>query len=437
MSADASPFLASVARGHAAVVASLAAAGATTQTRRQALDRFLRAGLPTSRDENWKYLILRNLARRELSIGHVAQATAGLPAGILDLPQAARLVFVNGRFDAALSTPRSGAPGFSLEPLSETYRRQPDLLARSMPEDDRADSRFALLNTAFVADGASVEIRAGEAPLVYLVFLAAGVDANFPRVRVHATGASTGVIVEHHLSDAPGARFVNSLAEINIDGGARVELCRLFSHASGAQQFDTLRAQVGAGSTLAVHALGVSGDLIRSDVDILLGGTAAAAELRGLLFTSGSQHHELHAEIRHAVAQTTSRTQVRSVVSSHGRAICNSKVIVAPGAKRSVSEQTFRNLLLSATAEADTRPQLEIHNEDVKCGHGASTGRLDPHQLFYLTSRGIDAETARALLTYAFVVDLLRAVPVPALAQALTRRIAGELPMRDMIKDFI
>jgi Fe-S cluster assembly protein SufD len=128
---------------------------------------------------------------------------------------------------------------------------------------------------------------------------------------------------------------------------------------------------------------------------------------------------------------------VRTVVNDGGRAICNSKVIVAPGAKRSVSEQNFRNLLLAPGAEADTRPQLEIHNEDVKCSHGASTGRLDPNQLFYLTTRGIDAATARALLTHAFVIDLLKAVPVPALANALAERLAGALPTRGLIKEFM
>jgi len=145
----------------------------------------------------------------------------------------------------------------------------------------------------------------------------------------------------------------------------------------------------------------------------------------------------VHAEIRHAVPDTRSRTEVRAVVNDGGRAICNSKVVVAPGARRSVSEQNFRNLLLAPGAEADTRPQLEIHNEDVKCSHGASTGRLDANMIFYLTSRGIDAATARALLTYAFVLDLLQALPVAALTETLARRIAGELPARDLIKEFI
>src|SRR6266850_1312339 len=433
----ASPFLGSIARGHAAVAASLAAAGATAQVRRAALDRFLAAGLPTTRDENWKYLILRSLARRELPISAKPAPLARLPHGILSLPYAARLVFVNGRLDAALSTPLPQRSGLRIETLTETYRRQPELLARALPADDRADSRFALLNTAFVPDGASIEFDGGAAPLVYIVFFATGNEASFPRLRIHATGGSSGMVVQHHIGDAGGAGFVNSLAEIDVGGGSRVELCRLHALEAGGQQFDTLRARVAAGSTFAMDSLAVAGDVLRSDIDIALEGAAAAGQLRGLLFTSGSQHHELHAEIRHGVRQTTSRTEVRTVVNDGGRAICNSKVIVAPGANRSVSEQNFRNLLLAPGAEADTRPQLEIHNEDVKCSHGASTGRLDPNQLFYLTTRGIDAATARALLTHAFVIDLLKAVPVPALANALAERIAGALPTRDMIKEFI
>jgi Fe-S cluster assembly protein SufD len=186
-----------------------------------------------------------------------------------------------------------------------------------------------------------------------------------------------------------------------------------------------------------MHSLIVSGDIVRSDVDVALQAHSAATQLNGLLFTTGSQHHELHAEIRHAVAHTASRTHVRTVVNDTGRAACNSKVIVAPGARRTVSEQDFRNLLLANGAEADTRPQLEIYNEDVKCNHGATTGRLDPNMLFYLRSRGLDAATARSLLTYAFVTDLLQGLPLDELRRMLARRIAGELPRSDLIKDFI
>jgi Fe-S cluster assembly protein SufD len=438
--ASPSPFLASVARGHATVAAALAAGSRESEVRQLALERFLAAGLPTGRDENWKYLGLRSLARREFSFAPVAAATERMPDGILALPGAARLVFVNGRFSPALSAPLPQSNGARIETLTEAYARNPNLLASALPEDDRADTRFALLNTAFVADGASIELDAGEAPLVYLVFVASGgaaAAASFTRLRIHAKRGASCVVVEHHIADGTGASFVNSLAEIAVDAGSHVELCRLHGLAAGTMQFDSLRARVGAGSTFAIHSLAVGGDIVRSDVDIELNGPAAATQLRGLLFTAGSQHHELHAEIRHAVPETTSRTEVRAVVNESGRAICNSKVIVAPGAKRSSSEQNFRNLLLAPAAEADTRPQLEIHNEDVKCSHGASTGRLDPNALFYLASRGLDAKTARGLLTYAFVIDLLKAVPVAELTQALAQRIAGALPERDLIKEFI
>ncbi len=435
--AQTSPFIASITLGHAAVAAGLAAPATTSTTRRVALERFVAAGLPTGRDENWKYLTLRGLARRELNFAAQPLRADRLPDNTLALENATRLVFVNGRLDATLSTALPTAKGIRIEPLTDVYRRQPELLARALPEDDRADSRFALLNTAFVADGASIELEGVEAPLIYVLYLATGGEPGFPRLRIHATSGASGVIVEHHVSDGYGARFVNSLAEVEVDSGSRIELCRVHSLGAGGQQFDTLRARVGTGSSFALHCLGVGGDLLRSDVDVALDGPAAATQVRSLLFTAGTQHHELHAEIRHSVPDTHSRTEVRTVVNDGGRAICNSKVIVAPGARRSVSEQNFRNLLLAPGAEADTRPQLEIHNEDVKCSHGASTGRLDPNMLFYLTARGIDASTARALLTYAFVLDLLQALPVAALTQALARRVAGELPARDLIKEFI
>jgi Fe-S cluster assembly protein SufD len=435
--AQASPFLASIVQGHSVAAAGLAAPAATEATRRAALERFVAAGLPTGRDENWKYLTLRSLGRHELDFAAQPARVDRLPEAALALTNATRLVFVNGRLDSTLSTALAKTKGVRIEPLTEVYRRQPELLASAMPEDDRADSRFALLNTAFVADGASIEIDGAAAPLIHVLNLATGSEPSFPRLRIRAADGASGVIVEQHLSDAAGARFVNSLAEIEVEGDSRIELCRVHALGTGGQEFDTLRARVGAGSSLALHCLGVGGDLLRSDIDVALVGPSAAAQVRSLLFTSGSQHHELHAEIRHSVPDTHSRTEVRTVVNDGGRAICNSKVVVAPGACRSISEQNFRNLLLASGAEADTRPQLEIHNEDVKCSHGASTGRLDANMLFYLTSRGIDAPTARALLTYAFVLDILQALPVAALTEALAGRIAGELPARDLIKEFI
>ncbi len=440
MNAALSPFLASVERAHAQAVPGFALDPEGKRVRRAALDRFVAAGLPSTRDENWKYLILRGLARSEWVLAPPSTAAAPAPGGLLTMAGATRLVFVDGRFSASLSSPRKASAVARIERLAEAYKRAPELLASAIPVDDRADSRFALLNTAFAMDGASVEIEGASSPLIYLVFVAtasAGAQATFPRLRIRATRGASAIIVEHHVADGSGARFVNSLAEIEVEGSSRIDLCRLHSLAAGTQQFDTLRARVGAHSTFALHSLMVGGDIVRSDVDVALNGAAATGQINGLMVTAGTQHHELHAELRHGVPHTTSRTHVRSVVNDTGRSICNSKVIVAPGAKGSASEQEFRNLLLASGAEADTRPQLEIHNEDVKCSHGASTGRLDPNMLFYLLSRGIDAAMARGLLTYAFVIDLLKDLPVDELSRSVALRVAGELPERDLIKDFI
>lgn len=440
MNAAPSPFLASVKRAHAEAAAALSADPEGRRVRSAALDRFLAAGLPSARDENWKYLILRGLARSDFELAPASAARAPAPEGLLTLAGATRLAFIDGRFSARLSSPRQPSAALRIETLTALYARAPELLASALPLDDHADTRFALLNTALAPDGASLQIEGGESPLIYLVFIAtgsAGRQASFPRVRIRATHGARSTILEHHVADGGGSRFVNSLADIEVDDSSRVDLCRLHALAPDALQFDTVRARVGAGSTFALHSLVVGGDIVRSDVDVTLGGAGAVSQINGLMVTAGSEHHELHAQLRHAVPHTTSRTHVRAVVNDSGRSICNSKVIVSPGARGSASEQNFRNLLLASGAEADTRPQLEIHNEDVKCSHGASTGRLDPNELFYLLSRGIDAATARGLLTYAFVIDLLKDLPVAELGRTVARRVAGELPERDMIKDFI
>ena len=440
MNAGLSPFLASVERARTQVASAAATDPEAQRVRRAALDRFVAAGLPGARDENWKYLILRALARSEWVLPSPPAAGVRAPEDLLTMAGATRFVFVDGRFNAGLSSPRATSPVTRIETLAELYARAPEQLASMVPVDDRADTRFALLNTAFALDGASVEIAGGESPLIYVVFIATGsasAQATFPRIRIRATRGASATIVEHHVADGGGSRFVNSLAEIEVDDSSRVDLCRLHALAAEARQFDTLRARVGAHSTFALHSLMVGGDVVRSDVDVALSGPAAAGQINGLMVTAGTQHHELHAELRHAVPHTTSRTHVRAVVNDSGRSICNSKVIVAAGAKGSVSEQNFRNLLLASGAEADTRPQLEINNDDVKCSHGASTGRLDPNMLFYLLSRGIDAAMARGLLTYAFVIDLLKDLPVAEVSRTVARLAAGTLPDRDLIKDFI
>jgi Fe-S cluster assembly protein SufD len=438
--AASSPFTSSLARAHASLISGAGGGSPAAAVRRAALDRFIAAGLPGGRDENWKYLQLRSLARREFNLAAVSITGTRRPEFLLPLADAATLIFVDGHFDASSSSPLPRSQGVRVEALRETYARQPELVASALPADDRADTRFALLNTAFAADGASIVIEAGELPLVYVVFVATqtnGATASFPRLRIRAAGGARTTVVEHHVGAAAGGHFVNSLTEVDVVGGARVDLCRLHALAAGGLQIDSVRARVGAASRFAMHCVAVGGDLLRSDIDVALQGEGAAADMHGLLFSSGTQHHELHAEILHSVARTTSRTHVRTVVNDTARAVCNSKVTVPPGAARSVSEQQFRNLLLAPAAEADTRPQLEIHNEDVKCSHGASTGRLDPNMLFYLMSRGLDAATARGLLTYAFVVDILRALPVAELGRALARRLAGELPDRDLIREFV
>jgi len=441
MSAPApSAFISSLERAHAQALRDAPADSEASAARRTAFHRFVVAGLPTARDENWKYLQLRSLARRELQLPMAGAAAVRLPEDVFALPNAVRLFFIDGHFSAPLSSPLPGAEGVRIEALKAAYAREPGLISTALPSDDRADTRFALLNTAFSVDGASIDIDGAELPLIYAVFIASGADgaaASFPRLRIRATRGARATVIEHHVARGGGSRFVNSLTQLEIESGAHVQLCRLHGLTSGALQFDTLRARVGNEAGFGLHSIAVGGDVVRSDIDVALDGAGAAADLHGLLFTAGTEHHELHAEIRHAAPRTTSRTHVRTVVNDTARAICNSKVTVARAASRSVSEQNFRNLLLAPAAEADTRPQLEIHNEDVKCSHGASTGRLDPNMLFYLTTRGLDAATARGLLTYAFVIDVLRALPVEQLGQVLAHRIAGALPARDLIKDFL
>ncbi len=411
----------------------LPGSAAWQQWRAATLAQLVTDGLPTPRDDAWKYTNLRLLERRELAPAAArplaANALEGLPEA-----QGPRLVYVNGRFHAALSD-RSLPDGL----VQTSYR---DLLdgappaAVTSPID--ADQRIRQLNACMAADGAHLTLTAGSNPRLPLeiVHLHTGGGA-YPRTRLELGANSSLALIEYQLGLGNADSFVAAVTDVVLDAGARLTHTTVQLAGDRTVMIDDAHAVVGRDARYAHRLVALGGQLVRFDLRVDLAGTGAQADLRGVLFADGTREQHIRTLLDHRVSHGTSDQLYRGVAGGRGRGSYDGKVIVRAGAAKTSSRQSSRNLLLSKEASIDTRPQLEINADDVKCAHGATTGTLDENMLFYLLTRGLDRETARALLTYAFVGDVLKSIEPEAVRRAIERRALGRLPAAATIREFI
>ncbi|NGP54321.1 Fe-S cluster assembly protein SufD [Thioalkalivibrio sp. XN8] len=415
--------------------AAAAAAGpAWLQERRRAgLAAFAAAGFPTRRDEAWKYTDLKLVTRRSFGAGIAAAPELPAIEG-LDCPS---LVFVNGRLAASHGVPQA----VGVQPLAAAIAADDpacrELLATIA---DPARHRFAALSTALFADGVLVDLPAGtvlEQPL-RLVFLAAAGDTpvlECPRVLIRAGANSRATVIEHYGAGT-GESLSLAVTEVAAGPGAMIEHYRLQESAPEAFHLGVLAARLERDSTLVSHNLSVGGRIARLDLDAALAEPGAHVTMNGLYVVRERQHADSHSRVDHAVPRTSSDQLYRGVLSGKSRAVFNGKAVVHPGAAGTDAQQSNANLLLSPDAEIDTKPELEIYADDVKCSHGATTGQLDANALFYLRSRGVDESTARSLLTFAFADVVLARMPLAPLRRHAEQLVVGRLPDADRIREF-
>lgn len=427
---------------HARIAESLPGGETWRAVRREALERLLQLGWPTARDESWKYVPLRLLEKRVFE----APAAEALPVDATALTQRAlslagarRIVFVNGTLVTSLSSPLVD-PALEVTPLAQALQEEPDRLRVRLPvPGDDADQRLALLNLAFLADGAEIRVRAAASPApLHLQFVSTGARrACHPRVLIELEAGAQASVIEQYLTLGDAETFTNSVTEIRLGPGARLEHAVIAEPDARSFVLGTLHALLGADSRLLTHRVLVSGLLSRFSLKVGLEGRGASVDANALLLADGREHLEAHSVICHRATDTRSVERFRGVAGDRGRGVFNGRIVVEPGAARSESQQSSRALLLSEQAEIDSRPQLEILNNDVKCSHGSTTGQLDPNMLFYLLSRGLDPKTARALLIYAFLDDVLARLELKDLRQQLERRISNALPDPQRIEEFL
>ncbi len=413
-----------------------------TALRQQGFSAFESAGLPSTRVETWKYTSLRTLSRQPFRVpGPVSAPTPDeLQAMAIDGLKGPRLVFLNGRLHEALSI-TEGLDGVELVPLAEA------LSGSVSPATDIIGSLasptkhpFAALNQAFLGDGVFIRAAPGTNPdqPLYLLFIScAGGEAVMahPRVLVDAGADSRLVIVEHYTGIGGAGNLTNAVTEIRTAAGARIEHYRLQEEDPSAFHIGALHARLEKDAALSSHNIQLGAALARLDIGVSLDQPGAELELNGLYFVDGKRHVDNHTHVDHLAPETRSDESYRGVIDNRGRAVFNGKAVVHPDAQRIEAHQSNKNLLLSRQAEVDTKPELEIYADDVKCSHGATVGQLDENALFYLLSRGIGPEVARKLLTYAFAEAVATRMPLGAVRQRLEKRISGALPDSEMMHE--
>jgi len=393
-----------------------------------ALERATKRGFPTVRDEVWKYTSVAALEKRAFrpaaAPGKLSKsALDGLLIPGLDSPRA---VFVDGRYVAEFSRLPAGVRAVPLAQADESLR---DSLAVAA---EWQDDTFVNLNTALFRDGLLLEVAAGQvlaAPLELLHVSTAAADAAAHNLRfvVHLAERAGACIVERYIGLTGVKSFTNVVTQVELAESAKLAHVHLQSETLQAFHVGRILVRQAANSEYRSHNLQVGSAWSRLDLYVRLEAEGALAELNGLYAVTGRQHVDNHTRIDHLARDTFSRELYCGVLDGQGRAVFNGKVLVAPHAVKTDAQQANHNLILSRGAEIDTKPELEIYADDVKCSHGATIGQLDEQQLFYLRSRGLDAETARSLLISAFVEQQLMGLPQPALVAHARRLLAGAI----------
>ena len=401
--------------------------------RRLAWARFNEIGFPTTRNEDWRFTSVAPITQATFSPAP-AFVDGTIPAELiagLRLPGTTELVFVNGRLIPALS--EVNGVGFSVTSLTQALvRKDPDLPKTLGQIASVSQNGFTALNTALFTDSTLIRVRQGQqAPkplhLVYLSLPGGEPSVSYPRVLIVAEPSSEATIIESY-SGPPGEQyFTNAVTEIVVGDNARLEHLRIQRESERAFHIATVEAHQGRDSRFRSFSLAMGGALARANIYSLMDGPGSDCSMNGLYLLHGTQHVDHQTRIEHAQPNCTSREIYKGVMDGTSHGVFNGKVYVRPVAQKTDGKQTNNNLLLSDGAKVDTKPQLEIFADDVKCTHGATVGRLDDLAVFYLESRGIRKTLARKLLTYGFAADVLGTIPHDEIRQRLERLVFHRL----------
>jgi len=417
-----------------------------SELRESALKSFCGMGFPGDGQEEWKYTDVSALREthfrpvREQEKEVTAEAISGRAFADLGCPT---MVFVNGRFSERLSRMEGLNGSVQVKSLSSAVREDGEVVRGALARHARHEQHpFVALNTAFMQDGIFIRVPKGrvvEQPIHFLSLTAASQEAAMvsPRNLVLAEAGSQVTVVESYLSLTEGSYFTNLVTEIAAGDNAVVNHYKLHQESRQAFHIATLQIHQQRNSNVRALNATLGGALTRNEVNAVLDGEGAECGLDGLFVLSGTQHVDNHTRLEHAKPHCDSRELFKGILDDHSTGVFHGRIVVHPGAQKTDSKQTNNNLLLSNDALINTKPQLEIYADDVKCTHGATIGQLDENALFYLRSRGIEESTARSLLVYAFASEIVNRVTVEKLRNELDDYLFAWLPGGELIREAV
>ncbi len=412
--------------------------GWLTDLRQGAVEQFATQGLPHARLENWKYTDVKALAKRDFSLPKKVDAAELVAEKSLGV-QGLRLVFVDGLFSPELSDLGELPKGVNVLPLADNANAAKTVLGQVAAANF---SGFTALNLASWQDGVLIDL-ANNAVLeqpVYLQFVSTAQENAVliqPRILIKAGVHAQATVIEHYSGAEEAASFSNVVTEVDLADGARITHYKLQQESAKQYHVASLHVQQQRDSRFTSHNICLGGKLARQDIQVELNAEGAEVYLDGLYLGNGRQHLDNHTLVNHNAPHTNSNEDYKGILNDRSRGVFNGRAVVHRNAQKIEAHQSNANLLLSDKAEIDTKPELEIYADDVKCSHGSTTGQLDESALFALRSRGIDEAMARGLLTLAFANEVIDRIEIPEVHDQIEEAVAGRLPEKFNLKGLV
>ncbi|MGQ9836408.1 MAG: Fe-S cluster assembly protein SufD [Cyanobacteriota bacterium] len=402
---------------------------AYTAVRSQARAQLAELGIPTTREEDWKYSDLSPLLAYDFQLSTDLSSQLGslyppdIDPYLWPETRHSCLVFVNGYFAPQLSDLSALPESLQVVPLAQADAHWLLNQLQTIATEDV----FTALNTAHLGDVAAIRVPQNLEvfPFLHLLFLSVAPEEQAilaqPRCLVSLAAHSHLTLIEDYVSLGPGIPFSNTVTEIHLAENARLQHVILQRQGSAAFQISKTAVRQSRDSHYQQHALQWGSQFSRHNLEVTQVGSQAYTDLKGLTLLRGSQHSDTHSCLVHQVSHGSSRQLHKCIVDESAHAVFRGRVLVCQAAQLTDAAQSNRNLLLGPKARVDTQPQLEIFADNVKCAHGATVSQLETEEIFYLQSRGIPQEQARKLLTYAFGAEVLAGIPLATLSQQLTQ----------------
>ena len=417
-----------------------------SKQRQSAFDIFQESGFPNTRVEDWKYTDVKPIAKNTFSNiteSNVASDNNEIDEILIKDLDCVNLVFINGAYSEKYSDIKNISSKIVIKSMADALINDESLLKKHLTKHINQElNSFTALNTAFIQDGAYINISANtniDKPIniTYISRDSNHPFATHPRNLIVMGENSNATVIENYVGSGKVNYFTNSVTETVLLQGAVLKHYKIQQEGSSAFHIASLNTSQSKDSRFESHLVSIGGALVRNNINASLNEEGAEIIMNGLYMTEDVQHVDNHTRVDHLKPHTQSHQNYRGVLNGKSRGVFNGKVVVHPQAQKIEAYQNNANLLLSDDAEIDTKPELEIYADDVKCTHGATVGQLDDDMLFYLRSRAVDEKTARSLLTYAFADEVISEINIKEIQNKLERLIIGRLPDSSLIREYV